>query len=122
MSKRAQCTLDTGNHQGNLVSKGYLTNVLGFDESNFVELSNEEREGGISASGHTVIPEAAVHLTWYHPKHPRTFNDMRFLVVDSPDFDLVIGEKSIVKHKLLGPPNFAITEDGIHYFNRDDGM
>jgi len=106
--KGAQCTLDTGNQQGNMVSKDFLFNILGYTEADFVELTEQEKYGGTSASGHRVTPEAAVLLTWYYGTSPRTFNDMRFLVTSNPDCDLVIGVHSIVKHKLLSPPNLGV--------------
>jgi hypothetical protein len=91
-----------------MVSKEFLLNTLGYTETDFVKLTEQERHGGTSASGHRVTPEAAVLLTWYYGTSPRTFNDMRFLVTSNPDCELVIGVPSIVKHNLLSPPNLAV--------------
>jgi len=119
--KVAQCPLDTLNQQGNMVSKDYLLNVLKFSEADFIPLTEQETLGGTSASGHRVEAEAAIHLTWYHGKNARTFHDMRFLVVSGSSFDLVIGERSIIKHNLLSPPNFAINRDGKHFLKEGSG-
>lgn len=103
--KEAKCTIDTGNMQGNIVSRAFVEDVLGFSAANFRELTSEEKKGGTSVTGHTLIPEGAVYLTWYHKKSTRVFRNMRFLISPNPHCDLIIGARSIQKDKLLGVPN-----------------
>jgi hypothetical protein len=102
----AKCLIDTGNMQGNLVSRDFALK-LGYMESKFRPLKDFEKNGGTSSTGHTLIPLGALHLTWYHSSNPRTFRDMRFLVSEDPNCDLVIGARSIQKYNLLCPPNLA---------------
>jgi hypothetical protein len=116
----AQCTIDTGNLQGNLVSRDFALK-LGCTESTFRPLKKSEESGGTSATGHTLMPEGAVHLTWYHSNSTRVFHDMRFLVSRHQQCDLVIGARSIEKHKLLCPPNLT-DQNGITVFNQHIGM
>lgn len=104
---RAQCTFDTGNYQGNIASRAFLE-VLGYSESTFGPLSEDEKLGGVDASGNTLLPLGAVNLTWYAPKSTRIFRDVRFLVSPHPHYDLIIGAPFIEKHSLLGPPNLTI--------------
>jgi len=103
--KQAQCTIDTGNCQGNIVSKEFLLDVLGYPESAFLELSDSEKLGGIGATGHTLIPDGAIYLSWYHSQSTRLFRDMRFLISPHPHCDLIIGARSIQQHNLLSKPN-----------------
>ncbi|KAL3421029.1 hypothetical protein PVAG01_07474 [Phlyctema vagabunda] len=101
----ARCTFDTGNLQGNIVSKGYLLDVLGWAESSFLPLTDRERVPGISITGHQLEPEGAVNLTWYHRKSVKVFHNMRFLISPHSHYDLVIGCRSILKHNLVSVPN-----------------
>ena len=102
----AKCLIDTGNMQGNLISRDFALK-LGYTDSKFRPLKEFELNGGTSSTGHTLIPKGALHLTWYHNSSPRTFRDMRFLVSDDLHCDLVIGARSIQKYNLLCPPNLA---------------
>ena len=113
--KPARCTLDTGNHQGNFVSKKFLLKDLEYPESDLLALNSSERNGGISASNQKLIPEAAVKITWYHVGSPRLFRKMRFLVMSNAQYDLIIGARSIVKHSLLSPPNFGVGVGAVQY-------
>ncbi|KAH8592288.1 hypothetical protein B0O99DRAFT_597332 [Bisporella sp. PMI_857] len=106
--KEARCTIDTGNLQGNFISKEFVIEQLGFVESDFDPLTGAERRGGTSASGHYVMPLGAVNVTWYHKGSTRMFRDMRFLVFPDPHCELVIGARSIQKHDLLSPPNLTL--------------
>ena len=103
--KRAKCTIDTGNMQGNIVSREFVVEVLGFSDANFHELTASEKEGGAGVTGDKLIPEGAIYLTWYHNKSTRVFRNMRFLISPHPHYDLIIGARSIQKHNLLDVPN-----------------
>jgi hypothetical protein len=108
VAQEAKCTLDTACHQGNLVSKEFVQTVLGFTETEFCSLTDNEKRGGTSATGHQLIPEGAIHLTWYHHNSTRVFRDMRFLVIGSSHYDIVIGARSIMKYNILGVPNLMV--------------
>jgi hypothetical protein len=99
------CTIDTGNMQGNIVSRKFVEDVLQYSESNFCELTTDEKKGGTGITGHTLIPDGAIYLTWYHQKSTRVFRNMRFLISPNPRCDLIIGARSIIKDKLLDVPN-----------------
>ncbi|KAB8296958.1 hypothetical protein EYC80_002364 [Monilinia laxa] len=107
--KRAKCTIDTGNMQGNIVSREFVEKVLEYPESNFVPLTVEEKEGGFGVTGHKLVPEGAIYLTWYHSKSTRVFHKMRFLISPHSQCDLIIGARSIQKDNLLGVPNLMAT-------------
>lgn len=105
VQKMAQCTIDTANLQGNLVSRDFLLKELGFSESDFKPLKNFHRHG-VSVSGHAVVPDGTVKLTWYHGNSPRVFREMRFFVVPNPLCELVLGARVIQEYGILNPPNF----------------
>ncbi|TGO52415.1 hypothetical protein BOTNAR_0325g00080 [Botryotinia narcissicola] len=107
--KHAKCTIDTGNMQGNIVSRNFVQNVLEYSEANFVPLTAEEREGGFGITGDKLVPEGAIYLTWYHSKSTRVFHSMRFLISPHSQCDLIIGARSILKDNLLGVPNLLAT-------------
>ncbi|KAE8449834.1 hypothetical protein EG329_007311 [Mollisiaceae sp. DMI_Dod_QoI] len=104
--KQARCIIDSGNHQGNIVSREFLVNQLNFPESAFrgKELRKFEKEGA-SITGHTLTPDGAIHLDWYHAKSTQRYRNMRFLVSSNPQCELIIGASSIEKHGILTPPN-----------------
>jgi hypothetical protein len=110
--KEAKCTIDTGNHQGNIVSRDFVLNVLQFPEANFRQLSEREKKGAIGITGSRFIPEAAIYLTWYHKKSTRVFRDMRFLITPDQHCDLIIGAYSIQANQLLDVPNLVARSDG----------
>ena len=119
--KEAKCTIDTGNLQGNIVSKTFATEVLGFPEPSFQPLTKLEENGGIGVTGHRLIVEGAISLTWYHTNSTRIFRDMRFLVSDNTICDLVIGSRSIYQHGILDVPNLGV--GGVQQYNDDpDGI
>ena len=91
--------------QGNIVSRKFVEDVLQYSESNFSELTKDEKNGGTGITGHTLIPDGAIYLTWYHKKSTRVFRNMRFLISPNDHCDLVIGARSIQKHRLLDVPN-----------------
>jgi hypothetical protein len=97
--------IDTGNLQGNIASKAFVVDVLGYPESSFQPLTKLEEAGGTGVTGHKLIPQAAIHLTWYHSNSTRVFRDMRFLISEHPMNDLVIGSQSIHQNKILDVPN-----------------
>ncbi|KAE9364221.1 hypothetical protein N431DRAFT_104210 [Stipitochalara longipes BDJ] len=105
--QQARCTFDTGCLQGNIISIEFARK-LGFTSADFKRPSSRERNGGTSATGHAHVPEGVLHLTWYHNSSPRLFRNMRFLVSPSEHFDIVIGANSILKYKLLAPPNLGV--------------
>ncbi|PQE32701.1 hypothetical protein CJF32_00008289 [Rutstroemia sp. NJR-2017a WRK4] len=112
--KSAVCTIDTGNMQGNLVSRE-LVNRLGYSESNIRDLTQAERRGAVGITNDKLIPEGAIYLTWYHKRGTRVFHNMRFLISPHPHADLVIGAQSILKYDLVTAPNFmsgAVPNDG----------
>lgn len=102
----AKCVLDTGNLQGNLVSKSLLIQHFGYDESDIEPLENSDMIG-LSVSGHLVEPVGAVKLSWYHQSSPRVYRDMEFLVTEDSIYELVLCAQDIENHKLLSPPNFS---------------
>ncbi|KAF7949121.1 hypothetical protein EAE96_008290 [Botrytis aclada] len=108
--KRAKCTIDTGNMQGNIVSRDFVENVLEYSEANFARLTAAEKEGGFGITGDKLVPEGAIYLTWYHSKSTRVFHDMRFLISPHSQCDLIIGARSILKDDLLGVPNLMVNK------------
>lgn len=117
--QQARCMFDTGCIQGNLVSREFALE-LGYKESDFGPLSPREQNGGTSATGHAHMPVGVLHLTWYHNTSPRLYQGMRFLISPSQDYQLVIGARSILLHKLVSYPNFAVISlkgvSGMHSF------
>ncbi|PMD41909.1 hypothetical protein L207DRAFT_333477 [Hyaloscypha variabilis F] len=109
--KEAKGTIDTGNLQGNLVSRAFLVDVLRYSEADFHELTNEEKDGGTGITGHRLIPEGAISLTWYHSNSTRVFRDMRFLISEHPTYDLIIGAHSIRQNNILDVPNLMADQD-----------
>jgi hypothetical protein len=99
--------IDTGNLQGNLVSKAFVTDVLGYPESHFQPLTRAEETGGTGVTGHKLIPQGAISLTWYHSSSTRVFRDMRFLISEHPMYDLILSSRSIDQNRILDVPNFA---------------
>lgn len=120
--KEAKCTIDTGNLQGNLVSRAFLVDVLGYSEADFHELTREEEDGGTGITGHRLIPEGAISLTWYHSNSSRVFRDMRFLISEHPIYDLIIGAHSIRENNILDVPNLMTHHDGIVFSTEDDAL
>jgi hypothetical protein len=107
LPKEGKCTIDTGNLQGNIVSKAFLVDVLGYTKTDFHRLTKEEEDGGAGITGHKLIPDGAIYLTWYHSNSTRVFRDMRFLISEHPMYDLIIGAHSIRKHNILDVPNLV---------------
>ncbi|KAF1962751.1 hypothetical protein CC80DRAFT_541910 [Byssothecium circinans] len=103
----AQCTLDTGCSQGNIVSLEFARR-LGYKEEHFEELNPEEAAAGISALGNAVVPMGAIRLSWYHSESSKVFTAMRFFVLEHTEVDLLIGVHSILQFNLILPPNFKI--------------
>jgi hypothetical protein len=87
------------------VSKAFVTDVLGYPESYFQPLAKAEEAGGTGVTGHKLIPQAAISLTWYHSNSTRVFRDMRFLISEHPMYDLIIGSWSIHQNRILDVPN-----------------
>jgi hypothetical protein len=93
--KEANCTIDTANLQGNIVSRAFLVDVLGYSEADFQKLTREEEIGGTGIIGHTLIPDSAIYFTWYYSNSTKVFRDMRFLISEHPIYNLVVGARSI---------------------------
>lgn len=111
VAKEAKCTIDTGNYQGNIVSRDFVLNVLQFPEENLRPLTKAEKKGATGITGDKFTPEGAIYLTWYHKKSTRVFRDMRFLISPQQQFDLIIGAHSIRAHNLLDVPNLMARND-----------
>jgi hypothetical protein len=103
--------------QGNIVSRAFLVDVLGYSEANFQKLTNEEKHGGTGITGQKLIPDGAIYLTWYHKNSTRVFRDMRFLISGHPMYDLIIGVHSIQENNLLDVPNLMNSTSGISLSN-----
>lgn len=108
--QEAKCLFDTGNFQGNIVSKKLVVDVLGYSSSAFQKLSEEEKAGGIGVTGHSLIPIGAINLTWYDSNGIQVFRDMRFLISENPLYDLIVGAHSIQESHILDKPNLAAIE------------
>jgi hypothetical protein len=117
VAERAKCTIDTGNMQGNIVSRDFVINVLGYSESNFKKITKQEERGGTGVTGHKLVPTGAIYLTWWHSKSSRVFHNMRFLVSEYPLYDLIIGAASIQEYGILDVPNLTTANIG-----RPDGI
>ncbi|EPE30329.1 hypothetical protein GLAREA_13052 [Glarea lozoyensis ATCC 20868] len=104
---QAKCTIDTGNMQGNIVSRKFIE-MLGYPESAIAPLTKEEEAGATSVTGHRLIPQGAINLTWYHKKSTRVFRDTRFLISPNEHYDLIIGAWSIQKDRILDVPNLML--------------
>jgi hypothetical protein len=81
-----------------------LEDVLGYSTSAFLELLDDEQRGGVGITGHTLIPEGAIYLTWYQKGSTRVFRNMRFLISPIAVCDLIIGAHSIIENNLLEIP------------------
>lgn len=104
----ARCVLDTGNTQGNIISER-LVRRLGFTD--YAPLRPAEEHGGKVATGHIHEVKGSVRVSWCHVTSPKMFNDMRFLVSESEEFDLVIGAGSIWRENLLPAPNLGLATE-----------
>jgi len=113
VQKPAQCTIDTGNHQGNIVSRDFLVNVLGYSADEFEKLTPEEERGGYTATETKLVPQGAVYLDWYYGGGTRIYRNMRFLISPFPMCDLIIGSRSIEKHRILAVPILYQTPIGL---------
>jgi len=88
-----------------MVSLDFVVDQLGMDPSSFKPLTKLEQQGAIGVTGHRLVPDGAVYLTWYHKKSTRVFRNMRFLVVSNAAYDLILGARSIKEHSILDVPN-----------------
>jgi hypothetical protein len=119
IARIAKCTIDTGNMQGNIVSRDFVENVLEYPSTRFLPLTDEEAKGGISITGDLHIPQGAIHLNWYHKNSTRVFRNMRFLISPAPNCDMIIGAQSIQKDRILtvpclmAPPHQALPDIGV---------
>ena len=115
VEKRTQCIFDTGNLVGNFVSKSFLVEELGVQESEFNrEGLTETEKSGESASGHPVIPEGWIELTWHPHNCAMPYRNMRFLVLENPKFELTICARTIEQHKILSKPFYLTSISEAH--------
>lgn len=112
--KIGRCTIDTGNTQGNIVSRRFVEKVLEYPKSSICELTPRERAGGLGVTGHKLMPEGAVYLTWYHKNSTMVFHDMRFLISGNSKIDLIIGARSCLEHGIQEAPNLMAEANGIY--------
>lgn len=105
--EQARCIFDTGCAQGNLISLD-LARRLGYTK--FEQLKRREKNGGTPVRGDVLKPVGAILVSWYHSTSPQVFSNMRFLVIEDGNIDLIVGVHSIVKHKLLAPPCFSVIQ------------
>lgn len=87
------------------MSREFVEKVLEYSAENFHKLTEDEELGGKGVTGHTLIPDGAIYLTWYHKKSTRVFRNMRFLISPISNYDLIIGARSIKKDNILDVPN-----------------
>jgi hypothetical protein len=113
VKKIGKCTIDTGNTQGNIVSRSFVEHVLEFPKSSIRQLTEAEKEGGSGVTGHRLVPEGAIYLTWYHKKSTRVFHHMRFLISEYPNYDLIIGARSIQEHDIQDVPNLMAASNDL---------
>jgi len=112
--KIGKCTIDTGNTQGNIVSRRFVEKVLEFPKSSIHELTWAEKAGGIGVTGHKLIPEGAIYLTWYYNKSTMVFHNMRFLISEYSKIDLIIGARSCLEHGIQNVPNLMAANPGLY--------
>lgn len=99
-----RCVLDTACMQGNIISADFARR-LGY--TSFLPLKEREENGGTVITGDLHQVSGAIHVSWYHSTSAKVYRDMRFLVSDTAQVDLVIGTHSIVRHSLMSPPNLV---------------
>jgi hypothetical protein len=58
-----KCTIDTGNLQGNMVSRDFVEKVPDLPSSSFEKLTKEEESRGTGITGEPHIPLGAIQLT-----------------------------------------------------------
>lgn len=90
------------------MSRAFVTDVLRYPESQFQPLTKAEEAGGIGVTGHKLIPQGAISLTWYHSNSTRVFRDMRFLISEHPIYDVILGTRSIHQNRILDVPNLMV--------------
>jgi hypothetical protein len=100
-----------------MVSKDFLLGTLGYLVSDIRKLSPEEKQGGTSITGDTVVPIGVIRLTWWHERSS-LFRNMRFLVCPQEHFELIIGAESIEKYHLVGQINFTASRIGSRKVDR----
>jgi hypothetical protein len=63
IAKISKCTIDTGNLQGNMVSRDFVEKVPDLPSSSFEKLTKEEESRGTGITGEPHIPLGAIQLT-----------------------------------------------------------
>lgn len=109
-----RCLLDTGCLRGNLVTRE-LVESLGYAELDFQQLTPYEARGAQTLTGEPLSVEGAVFLSWHHGSSLITYRRMRFLVILSSKFEMIIGSDTISKYGLLVPPVFATEAPGARH-------
>ncbi|KAL1600682.1 hypothetical protein SLS60_007070 [Paraconiothyrium brasiliense] len=115
----ARCVLDTGCSQGNIISTKFARR-LGFTENDYQPLDHREDNGGMVATGEIHKVLGFVRVSWFSETSPKVFNTMRFLVSETAHVDLVVGTRSIIKEKIINPPNLMADKE-IHDLTKKSG-
>lgn len=102
--ENVRCLLDTGCFSGNLVTR-QLVESLGYIEADLQQPTPFESKG-VTLTGEPFNIEGVIFLSWHHGSSPIMYRKMRFLVVSSSRFEMIIGSDAITKHGLLIPPVF----------------
>jgi hypothetical protein len=97
--------------KGNLVTRELVAR-LGYAESDFQQATPYESHDAKTLTGEPLHIEAAIFLSWHHKSSPKSYRQMRFLVVSSSIFEMIIGSDAITRHGLLLPPVFATSSIG----------
>lgn len=106
--QKTLCLLDTGCSHGNIVSKEFV-DILGFTETDFQELTELERQGGVTVAGEPFPIDAAIFLSWHHNTSLKRFRRMRFLISShAKNFDMIVGAHTIAKYNLMSRPVFGM--------------
>lgn len=103
--QRAKCVLDTACLQGNIISRR-LADSLGFDQREYEQITEREKQGGTVATGHKHYVHGAIRVSWSYGTGTEIIRHMRFLVSENEHLDMIVGARSIRKWNLISPPNF----------------
>lgn len=102
--------VDTGSNEENFISRKVLTEH-GMDSAKILELSEaEQTERAIATVAGDFTPAHEVTLYWHRLKDTNQ-RRARFLVVDSPNFDVIIGNRTWaategLRHGFLAIPGY----------------
>ena len=80
-----------------------------------------EKAGGTGITGHRLVPQGAINLTWYRSNGTRVFREMRFLISEHPMYDIIIGSRSIYQNRIMDVPNL-MTEASLWDDEKDGAL